>query len=215
MARNKYPEETVEKILTAAKKLFRERGYEHTTIADIVAATGMSKGAFYHHFKSKEDVYDRITDQYYDRQDWMRDATSFPGGTALEKMRGLFAFLLSDPAKLDLDRLSTSITLNPKLVLLALESTIRDAAPVVEALIREGNRDGSVRVAQPKEAAESFMLLMNMWVGVFIGDRDDFTAKLRFLKTFSDAIGLPILNDALMDVALEYYDRVLANSNPL
>ena len=99
MARNKHPEETVEKILSVSRRLFAERGYEHTTIADIVAATGMSKGAFYHHFKSKEDVYDRITDQYYESKDWMRDATKFPGRNALEKMRGLFGFLLSDPAK--------------------------------------------------------------------------------------------------------------------
>lgn len=46
MARNKHPEETVEKILSVSRRLFAERGYEHTTIADIVAATGMSKGAF-------------------------------------------------------------------------------------------------------------------------------------------------------------------------
>lgn len=32
MARNKYPEETVEKILDAAERLLVERGYEHTTM---------------------------------------------------------------------------------------------------------------------------------------------------------------------------------------
>ena len=40
MARNKYPEETVEKILTAAKRLFLEKGYERTTIQDIVDQLG-------------------------------------------------------------------------------------------------------------------------------------------------------------------------------
>ena len=210
MARNKHPEETVEKILSVSRRLFAERGYEHTTIADIVAATGMSKGAFYHHFKSKEDVYDRITDQYYESKDWMRDATKCPGRNALEKMRGLFGFLLSDPAKLDLDKMSVSIKLNPRLVLLALESTVRDAAPVVEVLIREGNADGSLHVAQPRETAEAFMLLMNMWVGVFIGDRADFTAKIAFLKSMTDSLGLPILNQELIDVAMRYYDDIMA-----
>ena len=35
MARNKYPEETVQKILDVSRALFREKGYEHTTIQDI------------------------------------------------------------------------------------------------------------------------------------------------------------------------------------
>lgn len=219
MARNKHPEETVEKILTVARRLFAERGYEHTTIADIVAATGMSKGAFYHHFKSKEDVYDRIADQYYDAKDWMQDATIFPGDTGLEKLRGLFSFLLSDPEKLDLDRLgggnSISITNNPKMVWLMLVSSIRDAAPVMEVLIREGNRDGSIHVAHPKETAEAFMLLMNMWVGIFVQDLEDYRAKLAFLRDFSDSLGLPIFNDEVYGVALAYYDKVMANFTPL
>ena len=40
VARNKYPEETVKKILTAAKRLFLEKGYEKTTIQDIVDQLG-------------------------------------------------------------------------------------------------------------------------------------------------------------------------------
>ena len=51
MARNKYPEETIQKILDVSYRLFLEKGYEHTSIQDIVHAIGMSKGAIYHHFK--------------------------------------------------------------------------------------------------------------------------------------------------------------------
>ena len=46
MARNKYPEETVQKILDVSRTLFREKGYDHTTIQDIVNALGMSKERF-------------------------------------------------------------------------------------------------------------------------------------------------------------------------
>ena len=75
MARNKHPEETVAKILDVSMRLFTEQGYEHTTIQDIVDALGMSKGAIYHHFKSKEDILDKLTDRYYDEP-------SSPAGTA-------------------------------------------------------------------------------------------------------------------------------------
>ena len=58
-------EETVEKILTAAKRLFLEKGYERTTIQDIVDQLGgLTKGAVYHHFKSKEEIMDALGDGY-------------------------------------------------------------------------------------------------------------------------------------------------------
>ena len=66
MARNKYPEVTVEKILEAAQKLFLEKGYDQTTIQDIVDELGgLTKGAIYHHFKSKEDIMDALGDKMF------------------------------------------------------------------------------------------------------------------------------------------------------
>ena len=56
---------------------FREKGYDHTPpFRDITDALGMSKGAVYHHFKSKEDILDKLTDRYYDEMGW------FPGHPA-------------------------------------------------------------------------------------------------------------------------------------
>lgn len=55
MARNKYPEVTVEKILEVAERIFWEKGYDDTTIQNIIDGLGgLTKGAVYHHFKSKE-----------------------------------------------------------------------------------------------------------------------------------------------------------------
>ena len=54
MPRNKYPEETVQKILDASLKLFLEKGYEETTVLDIISEMGgLTRGAFYHHFKGR------------------------------------------------------------------------------------------------------------------------------------------------------------------
>ena len=66
MARNKYPEVTVEKILDVAHRLFLEKGYDNTTIQDIVDnLDGLSKGAVYHHFKSKEEIMDAVSDRMF------------------------------------------------------------------------------------------------------------------------------------------------------
>ena len=42
------------KIIKAAWKLFYEQGYEHTTVEDILALSGTSKGTFYHYFEGKD-----------------------------------------------------------------------------------------------------------------------------------------------------------------
>lgn len=44
------------RIVEAAKRLVNERGYDNVTVNDIVAECGLTKGAFYYHFKSKNEV---------------------------------------------------------------------------------------------------------------------------------------------------------------
>lgn len=45
-----------DKILGAALKVIRERGYSATTVDDLCKEAGVTKGAFFHHFESKEDL---------------------------------------------------------------------------------------------------------------------------------------------------------------
>ena len=49
-------EEKRQELLNAAEKLFCARGYESASVQEILQAAGLSKGGFYHHFASKEDV---------------------------------------------------------------------------------------------------------------------------------------------------------------
>ncbi|HEY9756669.1 MAG TPA: TetR/AcrR family transcriptional regulator [Oculatellaceae cyanobacterium] len=49
-------EATKQEILTAAAELFRTKGYESTSVDDIVAAANVAKGTFYYHFEAKEDL---------------------------------------------------------------------------------------------------------------------------------------------------------------
>lgn len=66
MARNRNPERTIERIVEVSFKLFIEKGYEQTTIQDIVNEPGdLSKGAIYHHFKNKEEIVDAVTTKLF------------------------------------------------------------------------------------------------------------------------------------------------------
>lgn len=44
------------KLLSAAARLFREQGYERTTVRDIAARVGIQSGSLFHHFASKEEI---------------------------------------------------------------------------------------------------------------------------------------------------------------
>jgi AcrR family transcriptional regulator len=57
-------EETRSHILDAAGELFAERGYDATSVADICARAGVTKGAFYHHFASKQSVFLELRDRW-------------------------------------------------------------------------------------------------------------------------------------------------------
>ena len=54
---------TIEAILKAARRLFGERGFAATTIDDIAAAARVAKGAVYHHFPTKEAVFEAVFDE--------------------------------------------------------------------------------------------------------------------------------------------------------
>ena len=89
MARNKHPEETVNLILDVSMRLFLEKGYEHTSIQDIINHLGgLSKGAIYHHFKSKEDILVAVTDKMTEESNRMlaqvRDRTDLNGKDKLK-----------------------------------------------------------------------------------------------------------------------------------
>ena len=216
MARNKHPEETVEKILRVSLKLFQEKGYEATTIQDIVDALGMSKGAIYHHFKSKADIMDLLSERYYQNLSWFPDPKGIPGENGLEKLRYVFRYFLSDPSKEEIDGMMLPLLRDPKMVSLSLDSVFREAAPYMDRLVQEAIADGSASPQFPQVLPEAFMLLTNlwMWTELYRRDRGGFLQRLLFSKAMLEHFGLPILTSELVEVSMDYYDRLLAQGIP-
>ncbi|WP_040198131.1 TetR/AcrR family transcriptional regulator [Candidatus Soleaferrea massiliensis] len=215
MSRNKYPEETIQKIIEIAFRLFREKGYDETSIQDIVDELGMSKGAIYYHFKSKEDILDKICHQYYDDMNWYEDIVRDTTLNGLQKLQKLFLFELTDKTKREIDIISLPMLDNPRIVTSELESAIELVAPLLEKLIRQGVQDGSLQVKSPKDAAEVMILLINFWInpGLFPADRERFMQKVRFYKEVTDGIGLPLIEDSFFSVCEDYYNAVYAERN--
>lgn len=62
-------EETRARILTSAESLFARKGYDATGVADICDSAGVSKGAFYHHFPSKQAVFQALLEDWLQQLD--------------------------------------------------------------------------------------------------------------------------------------------------
>lgn len=89
------PELTKERILKKSGLLFNTRGYKTTSISNITDATGLTKGAIYKHFKSKEELeketlYHLSTIIFEALTKRIREKT-----TATEKMKAVFTFFES------------------------------------------------------------------------------------------------------------------------
>lgn len=62
---------TREKILDAAQQLLLEHGYGGTSIDQVITSAGITKGAFFYHFKSKNDLAQALLDRYIQLDDAM------------------------------------------------------------------------------------------------------------------------------------------------
>ena len=87
-------ERTRRALLDAAAKLFRKHGLEGTSIDMLAAEAGFTKGAFYAHFDSKEDLYLVLLEERFDEQlGRLEETLSGEGGADEEARRGADLFL--------------------------------------------------------------------------------------------------------------------------
>ncbi|WP_097026505.1 TetR/AcrR family transcriptional regulator [Clostridium peptidivorans] len=210
MARNKYPEETVKLILDVSLKLFMEKGYEKTTIQDIVNDLGMSKGAIYHHFKSKEEIMDAISKRSFEENTYLNEIYKDLTLNGLEKIQKILICNIADANKQINDKLSLSLTKNHRMIAKHLEDTIQHAAPMLTKLIEEGIEDKSITATNPKAASEVIMLLFNFWINpaIFITSKEEFLNKLDFLKDLIDYMGISLINDEFASQCVQYYENI-------
>ena len=76
---------TKKKIVSAAWRLFYEQGYDHTTVDDIIAESGTSKGSFYHYFEGKDALLSSLSFLFDEKYEELLPQLS-PDMTAMEKL---------------------------------------------------------------------------------------------------------------------------------
>ncbi|MCI8833980.1 MAG: TetR/AcrR family transcriptional regulator [Ruminococcus sp.] len=203
-ARNKHPEETVNLILSVAFRLFMEQGYEHTSIQDIIDHLGgLSKGAIYHHFKSKEEILIAVTDNMTAESNQMlaeiRDRSDLNGR---EKLKTIFKESICRPVQNDIFTVAPDFHNNPKLLFSLLHDTIDHAAPnYILPILQQGISDGSIVTDYPEQLAELILLAANVWMNPMIFDSSEEESYRKFMvfHQMLQGFGLDIVDDEILE----------------
>ncbi|WP_093916640.1 TetR/AcrR family transcriptional regulator [Sulfitobacter marinus] len=90
---------TRKSIEEMADSLFYEKGFEATSFADVAAAVGISRGNFYHHFKSKDDILDAVITRRMNKTKEMLDAWDV-GATPKGRIVSFIRILIANQTKI-------------------------------------------------------------------------------------------------------------------
>ncbi|MDK2935237.1 MAG: TetR/AcrR family transcriptional regulator [Eubacteriaceae bacterium] len=191
MAEKKKPEERKNEILDISEKLFKENGYERTSIEQILKELKLSKGGFYHHFKSKEEVLDGIIKRFTDlAATSAQEVVENPDWDARQKMIHLLAAIRIDSQ----DELLTEIH-RPENNVMHLKSLLESTkvlVPYFGQVARQGIEEGHFKMEYPDEVMEGLFLIASIWFdeGFFdLSDDQKFQRAAAFMEMAEKCTG--------------------------
>jgi AcrR family transcriptional regulator len=139
-------------ILDDSENLFATKGYEKTTVNDILDGVQIGKGTFYHYFKSKEEVmYAVITRMANNARSFSQEIADMPGLSANEKILKVFA---DQPGRNDgiVEQLHHED--NSAMHLKSLIETVHAITPAMTQIIEQGIAEGVFNTPYPRESFE-------------------------------------------------------------
>jgi AcrR family transcriptional regulator len=159
----KRSKETRARILQAASDLFSKNGYDGTGVAEICQAAGVSKGAFYHHFPAKQNVFVGLLEEWLagldaKMQSLMSQGSDVPNGLIemTSITRDIFIQASGQlPMFLEFWRESSH---NP-LVWQATIAPYRRYTDVFASVIQQGMDEGSLKKVNSQNAARAIVAL--------------------------------------------------------
>ena len=207
MARNRNPHETRKKILEVSKDLFLKKGFDNTSIQDIINGLGgLTKGVIYHHFESKQEILQSIIKE--NNQEILN--YNWRGDTGLEKIQNS---LMDAFSNFEQQRLvySASIKLrSPRLLGEQYLSLFSDFLPEIRERVYEGVKDESIKTEYPEELADLIVLTLNIWIGfqISVYSVEELKRKMKFIKLSFDGLGVHLVSDEMMGVIFQLFDHL-------
>lgn len=208
---------TIDSILNVSAKMFLEKGFERTSMQDIAKEAGISKGAIYHHFKSKEEIINAVTENQTQMnksmfENWLSEMESFSGK---EKLIAILEKNIDSQETHSLDEIMSVRMKSAEFVLSYMQSSVNQDATLIADIIKQGIEDGSLVTDFPEECAEVFLLLMNIWCdpAVFSCNIVKLSNRLRFLQHLMKSIGIDVLSDILLGKILDILQKLYGEEN--
>ncbi|MGD0818413.1 MAG: TetR/AcrR family transcriptional regulator [Methanomassiliicoccales archaeon] len=141
-------------FISAAEALFNEKGFENTSIDDIVQRIGVAKGLFYYYFKSREELLAAIVDRILNEMERVViQATKKEGLTAMQRLQEMSTS--SDFIRARSGKLMKYFheERNQALHLQLEVRTMKFLVPAMEAIIKQGVQEGLFYTPYPRETA--------------------------------------------------------------
>jgi AcrR family transcriptional regulator len=187
---------TINTILEAARTLFIEKNYADVTIVDIAAVAETSKGALYHHFSSKEDIYLNMMHHYLQEvQSATQEVTENSTGSCRVRLRqSMLTFLLLPNelhAILRLVRRDINIFQDPMRDEL-IRAYQRAIPEQVEAILRDGIANGEIQAIDARLLSWQLVALVEVTLVPYsrhaLGTPDDIADFV--IRLFLDGIAM-------------------------
>jgi AcrR family transcriptional regulator len=165
---SKEHDERLTEFLDTARQLFFEKGYEKTSVNDIIEKIGVAKGTFYHYFKSKEDLLDQLVNHFIEKSvstvGEMMEKTDM---NAVEKMNHFFISIrnLKVENKELMKMLMRFLYKDENLILRhkIFKRSIALLTPPLAKIIKLGMEEGHFHPLDPGDTAEIiFMMAFSM-----------------------------------------------------
>lgn len=145
-----------DELLEIAEKLFLKKGYEETSIEDILKASGLSKGGFYHYFESKEEVLVESIKSFADNL--LKELEPIIGDPDINALEKLQKFLekksTSQKTKKDLIAYLCMLMKSDfafyKYTITIVQKYVEPFAKIIE----QGVQEGFFKVQHPRETAD-------------------------------------------------------------
>lgn len=171
---------TRDMILEVAGRLFLTKGYEKTTISDIInGLDGLTKGAVYHYFDSKEEIFDEVVKQIGLQNKTLLDQIKYDGSLdASSKISKIISLSIGNETMDTITSISPKLLDSPKLLVSFFMQMQEVTIPeYFLPIIIEGVEDGSIKTDSPKELAELITILLNIWLNPLIFENSSVVVK--------------------------------------
>lgn len=142
-------------IIKEARRLFKTKGYDNTTMQNIMDHLAIAKGTIYHYFKSKEDLLEAVIEDIAEENlSQMEDLFHELEGNAIEKIKALLlkGNLSSEQLLDELHRPK-----NAAMHLRILIAILQKQAPLYAALTAQGCSEGLFHTEHPLECVEMIL----------------------------------------------------------